>query len=172
MRGCSLIYTICILLGQLVLSGCSVLDPAPASTYRFDTLYVEHVAVPDTISLNHILSIKVQGFLPDPSWEFDRFELNRQETGLTILPIGKQDLRKDASCQVLIPFTAAAPYRPENTGRLKVVVQGKNETLETEVIVVAHGPSQGENNVRLGTRSALHRTETVQGIGGIHREIS
>jgi hypothetical protein len=118
---------------------------------------VEHVAVPDTISLNHRLPIEVRGFLPDPSWEFDRFELVKSQDRITIHPIGRQDLNVDASCQVLVPFTASASYRPRGVGRHKVAVQGKTKTLETEVIVVTHGSNQGEENALSGAKSGLHR---------------
>ena len=138
----------------LIFSGCSVLDPTPSSMVIYSAMNVEEVAVPDTISLNLTLPITVRGLLPDPSWEFNRFELIDERDQLTILPIGKQDLQVDASCQDRVPFTTSTSFRPKRSGRLKVVVQGK--TLETEVIVVAHGSNRGEENALIGTKSALH----------------
>ena len=88
---------------------------------------------------------------------FDRFELVRKQDQVTIQPIGKHNLQVDASCQVLVPFSASASYRPKSTGRLKVAVQGRTKTLEAEVIVVIHGSNQGEENALPGTKSALHR---------------
>ena len=128
------------LLILICITGCNITNPNFSKNDRFytalETVFVEGIDVPDSVTVNESFRIRITGNLPDPSWEFDHFELFTIETTLTIHPIGRQNTDADVVAQVLVPFDEATSFTPTQIGMLKIEVIGRVKTVEANVTVV------------------------------------
>ena len=129
------ILTIVLLL-FLNITGCKIFSPLSPSSWNLETVYVEGLTIPDSSKVNVSFQIRIQGSFPDPSWEFDHFELFMEESLLTIKPIGKKNLQAESVAQVLIPFEEETSFTPRRIGLLKVSVVGKIKTFQKNVTII------------------------------------
>ena len=127
---------IIISLVLFLFSGCNLITPLEETTDNFESIYIENVTVPDSVFLDQPFDITVTGYLPDPSWVFDHFELLDLQNNLTIKPIGKQDLTNEVFLQMLVSFEENAVFTPIRKGLLSIKVIGKNKTIRKTVIIL------------------------------------
>jgi len=116
--------------------GCKVGDPTSPEPYSYDKVYITAVSVQDTVEVDTSFPIKIEGDLPDPSWEFDHFDLFPESSILTITPIGKKDLSVEVTLTVVVPFEKTISYQANNIGLMQIHVIGRTRTLVSEVMVI------------------------------------
>jgi hypothetical protein len=131
-----------LVLTLVLIAGCHLVTGLVENRGLFEMVYVERMAAPDSAVIDTPVTVTVWGNLPDPSWDFDHFELYFEMRSLTVGVFGKKSDVEAVAAQVLVPFEKDLSFTPEREGILTIRVIGKNDTLMTTLTVL---PSKTDN---------------------------
>ena len=116
--------------------GCHLVTGPVENRGLFEMVYVDRMAAPDSAIVDTPVTVTVWGNLPDPSWDFDHFELYFETRSLTVGVFGKKSDVEAVAAQVLVPFEKDLSFTPERVETLIIRVIGKNDTLSTTLTVL------------------------------------
>ncbi|MBM3268297.1 MAG: hypothetical protein FJZ01_11670 [Candidatus Sericytochromatia bacterium] len=108
---------------------------AGAAAVKGDLLYVDEVVAPDRARAGQEVVVTIHGNKPDPSWNWLRNEVTVEDATVTIDVLGERT-KTGAVAMVLVPFTTTATLSGLPTGRLDLVVRGRQRTFSKPLEIV------------------------------------
>jgi hypothetical protein len=93
-----------------------------------ELLYVDEVDAPARAKAGEVVIVTIQGNKPDPSWQWDRNEVAVEGTAVTIDVYGRK-ASKNPVAMVLVPFTTTATLSGLPSGKLQLIVRGRQRSV-------------------------------------------
>lgn len=121
------------LLVLIFFSGCNIFGLKDVQQkYTFSELTIDRVELPDSVKLGQAIQLRVSGDLPDASWSFDRFEIEREGNSFTIRVYGKKDNEIDVVIMILARFEATTEIQVDESGHYFFHFPGQTQYLDEE----------------------------------------